>query len=279
MVDEGVVNGWNDPRMPTISGMRRRGYSATAIRNFCDSLAVAKTDGVVDMAQLEFFIRDDLNKSAPRAMAVLKPLKVVITNYPEDKVELLTTPMHPELDMGKRTLPFTREIYIDQADFKEEYSKKFKKKLTPGKRIRLRNAYVIEADSYDKNEAGEVIQINASLIADTLGKNPADEINPKGVVHWVSASHGKQATIRLYDRLFTVASPDKGEEDFLAHVNANSLTVIEGCWIEPDLANAANEQCFQFEREGYFVADRYEHTAAKPVFNMTIGLRDTWSND
>ncbi|WP_339668339.1 glutamine--tRNA ligase/YqeY domain fusion protein [Dasania marina] len=279
LVDEGVVNGWNDPRMPTISGMRRRGYSATAIRNFCDSLAVAKTDGVVDMAQLEFFIRDDLNKSAPRAMAVLKPLKVVITNYPEDKVELLTTPMHPELDMGKRTLPFTREIYIDQADFKEEYSKKFKKKLTPGKRIRLRNAYVIEADSYDKNEAGEVIQINASLIADTLGKNPADEINPKGVVHWVSASHGKQATIRLYDRLFTVASPDKGEEDFLAHVNANSLTVIEGCWIEPDLANAANEQCFQFEREGYFVADRYEHTAAKPVFNMTIGLRDTWSND
>ncbi|MCR8924314.1 glutamine--tRNA ligase/YqeY domain fusion protein [Dasania sp. GY-MA-18] len=279
LVDEGIVQGWNDPRMPTVAGMRRRGYSPAAIRNFCDSLAVAKTDGVVDMAQLEFFIRDDLNKTAPRGMAVLKPLKVVISNYPEDQVEMLTAPKHPDLDLGERLLPFTREIYIDQDDFKEEYSKKFKKKLTPGKRIRLRNAYVIEADSYDKNEAGEVVQINASLIPDTLGKNPADEINPKGVVHWVSASHGKQATIRLYDRLFTVPTPDKGEEDFLSHVNPNSLTIVEGCWIEPDLANAANEQGFQFEREGYFVADRYDHSPEQPVFNMTIGLRDTWSND
>ncbi|MGK0440451.1 MAG: glutaminyl-tRNA synthetase [Pseudohongiellaceae bacterium] len=277
LVDDGVVAGWDDPRMPTISGLRRRGYSPAAIRNFCDSLAVAKTDGTVDMAQLEFFIRDDLNKTAPRAMAVINPLKVVISNYPEDKMEMISAPKHPELELGNRTLPFTREIYIDQADFKEEYSKKFKKKLTPGKRIRLRNAYVIEADTYDKNEAGEIVQINASLIPDTLGKNPADEINPKGVVHWVSASHGKQATIRRYERLFTHEAPDNGEEDFLTYVNASSLDIVENCWIEPGLADATSEQGFQFEREGYFVADRYDHSSENPVFNMTIGLRDTFS--
>lgn len=277
LVDEGHVSGWDDPRMPTISGMRRRGYSAVALRNFCQSLAVAKTDGVVDMAQLEFFIRDDLNKNAPRAMAVLKPLKVVITNYPENKVELLSVPAHPDLDLGERELPFTRELFIDQDDFKEEYSKKFKKKFTPGKRIRLRNAYVIEADDYLKNERGEVVQVNARLIENTLGENPEDGVNPKGVVHWVSVSHGKQASVRIYDRLFAHEAPDRGEGDFLQHLNTDSLTVLDNCWIEPGLVSAAPEAGFQFEREGYFVADRYDHTEAKPVFNMTIGLRDNWS--
>lgn len=181
LVDDNIVNGWDDPRMPTITGLRRRGYTPAALRNFCDSLAVAKTDGIVDMAQLEFFIRDDLNSSAPRAMAVLRPLKVVITNYPEDKVEELMVPAHPDLDLGERMVPFTREIVIDQADFKEEYSKKFKKKFTPGKRIRLRNAYVIEAVDYEKDSQGNVVQVNAVLIENTLGVNPEDGVNPKGV--------------------------------------------------------------------------------------------------
>ena len=276
LVDEGIVAGWDDPRMPTISGMRRRGYSAGALRNFCDSLAVAKTDGVVDMAQLEHFIRDDLNKHAPRAMAVLNPLKVVIENMPADRVEQLSAPNHPDLDLGERQLPFTREIYIDSGDFKEEYSKKFKKKFTPGKRIRLRNAYVIEANDYLKDDQGNIVQVNATLIEDTLGKNPEDGVNPKGVVHWVSATHGRRATVRLYDRLFSHEAPDRSDEDFMQHVNAQSLTVLEDCWIEPGLAKAVPESAFQFEREGYFVADRVDHTANAPVFNRTIGLRDTF---
>ena len=273
LVDENLVQGWDDPRLPTISGMRRRGYSARALRGFCQSLAVSKTDGVVDMAQLEFFIRDDLNKSAPRAMAVLKPLKVVISNYPEGQQELLSVAAHPDIDLGERSLPFSREIYIDQADFKTEYSKKFKKKFTPGKRIRLRNAYVLEAVDYEMDAQGNVNQVNALLIENTLGVDPEDGVKPKGVVHWVSASHGRQATIRIYDRLFNHEAPDRGEEDFVQHINPDSLTVLEGCWIEPGLADAPAETAFQFEREGYFVADRYDHSADKPVFNMTIGLR------
>jgi len=278
LVDEKVVAGWNDPRMPTISGMRRRGCTPQAIRNFCNSLAISKTDGVVDIAQLEHFIRDDLNKTAPRAMAVMKPLKVVITNYPEEQVEELKAPAHPDLDLGERVLPFTREIYIDQDDFKEEYSKRFKKKFCPGKRIRLRNAYVLQADDYSKDEAGNVVQVNATLIPNTLGADPEDGNKPKGVVHWVSASKGKQATVRVYDRLFNHEAPDRGEADFMQHVNPDSFSVIENCWIEPGLADAAVETRFQFEREGYFVADRYDHSCEQPVFNKTIGLRDTWSD-
>ena len=278
LVDEAVVNGWGDPRMPTISGMRRRGYSATALRNFCNSLAVSKTDGVVDMAQLEFFIRDDLNKTAPRAMAVLNPLKVEITNLDKDHLEELTAPAHPDLDLGERVLPFTREIYIDQEDFKEEYSKKFKKKLTPGKRIRLRNAYVIQADEYEKDAEGNVVLVKASLVPNTLGVDPEDGDKPKGVVHWVSASHGQQATVRVYDRLFMHEAPDRGDGDFMDQLNPQSLVTVEQCWIEPGLAEAAPESGFQFEREGYFVADRYDHSSDHPVFNKTIGLRDTWTN-
>lgn len=274
LVDDKVVSGWDDPRMPTISGLRRRGYTPAALRNFCDSLAVAKTDGVVDISQLEYFIRDDLNSSAPRAMAVLNPLKVVITNYPEDKVEELHVPAHPDLDLGERVIPFTREIVIDKADFKQEYSKKFKKKFCPGKRIRLRNAYVLEAVDYELNVDGEVIQVNAILIENTLGVNPEDGVNPKGVVHWVSASHAKTATIRVYDRLFSHEAPDRADGDFLQHVNSNSLKVLENCIVEPGLASAKAEACFQFEREGYFVADRYDHSEQHPVYNMTIGLRD-----
>jgi glutaminyl-tRNA synthetase len=283
LVDEGYVDAWNDPRMPTISGLRRRGVPAVAIRNFCDSLAVAKTDGMVDMSQLEHFIRDELNKNAPRAMTVLRPLKVVITNLPEDHLEQLSAPCHPEFDLGVRTIPFTREIYIDVGDFKEEYSKKFRKKLSPGKRVRLRNGYVIEADDYLKSDEGEVVQVNASLIPDTLGKDPADEIKPKGVVHWVSAQHSVDCEVHIYDRLFSDPLPDAGDKNFLDAINPDSLQVITGCKAEAGLADAEPGKPYQFEREGYFCKDSKNSckdsknsSSEKLVFNQTIALRSTW---
>ncbi len=273
LVDEGVVAGWDDPRMPTISGMRRRGFTPSSIRTFCDMIGVTRSDGMVDVAMLEHALRSDLNQNAPRAMAVLKPLKVVIEDLPEDHKEMLKAPFHPELDLGEREMPFTREIFIDQDDFKEEYSKKFKKKFCPGKRIRLRFSYVIEATDYEKDADGNVTLVKAKLIENTLGENPEDGVNPKGVVHWVSATDHKEAELRLYERLFTSATPDKGEGDFMDHVNADSLSVVTAL-IEPALAEVEAESNFQFEREGYYVADRYDHTAEKPVFNLTIGLRE-----
>ena len=273
LVDEGVVAGWDDPRMPTISGMRRRGFTPSSIRTFCDMIGVTRSDGMVDVAMLEHALRSDLNQNAPRAMAVLKPLKVVIENLPEDHKEMLKAPFHPELDLGEREMPFTREIFIDQDDFKEEYSKKFKKKFCPGKRIRLRFSYVIEATDYEKDADGNVTLVKAKLIENTLGENPEDGVNPKGVVHWVSATDHKEAELRLYERLFTSATPDKGEGDFMDHVNKDSLSVVTAL-IEPALAEVDAEANFQFEREGYYVADRFDHTAEKPIFNLTIGLRE-----
>ncbi len=273
LVDEGVVAGWDDPRMPTISGMRRRGFTPNSIRTFCDMIGVTRSDGMVDVAMLEHALRSDLNQNAPRAMAVLKPLKVVIENLPEDHKEMLKAPFHPELDLGEREMPFTREIFIDQDDFKEEYSKKFKKKFCPGKRIRLRFSYVIEATDYEKDADGNVTLVKAKLIENTLGENPEDGVNPKGVVHWVSATDHKEAELRLYERLFTSATPDKCEGDFMDHVNKDSLSVVTAL-IEPALAEVDAEANFQFEREGYYVADRFEHTAEKPIFNLTIGLRE-----
>ncbi len=277
LVDEDLVAGWDDPRMPTISGMRRRGYSPAAIRKFCEMVGTTRQGGLVDVAMLEHAVRDDMNNNAPRAMAVLDPLKVVLTNYPEGRVESLTAANHPSREeLGDRQLPFTRELYIDAADFREEANKKYKR-LVLGKRVRLRNAYVIEADEAVKNEAGEVVEVRARIIENTLGENPEDGIKPKGVIQWVSASEGRQATVRVYDRLFRSAEPDR-EGDFLAHINPDSLSVIENAWIEPSLADAEPEQSFQFEREGYFVADRHDHSAEQPVFNKTIGLRDTWTD-
>ena len=277
LVDEGVVTGWDDPRMPTVSGMRRRGYTAAAIRKFCDMIGTTRSDGVVDVAMLEFAIREDLNENAARGMCVLRPLKVVLTDYPSDKVEDLRAPGHPSRDdLGERVLPFTRELYIEADDFREEANKKFKR-LVLGKRVRLRNAYVIEADEVVKDALGNVCEVHAHIIADTLGENPADGIKPKGVIHWVSASHGKNAQVRLYERLFNHEAPDKGDNAFMDHINPGSLEVIESAWIEPSLTAARPEQGFQFEREGYFVADRYDHSPDKPVFNRTIGLRDTWN--
>ena len=275
LVDEGVVTGWDDPRMPTVSGMRRRGYTAAAIRKFCDMIGTTRSDGVVDVAMLEFAIREDLNENAARGMCVLRPLKVVLTDYPSDKVEDLRAPGHPSRDdLGERVLPFTRELYIEADDFREEANKKFKR-LVLGKRVRLRNAYVIEADEVVKDALGNVCEVHAHIIPDTLGENPTDGIKPKGVIHWVSASHGKNAQVRLYERLFNHEAPDKGDNAFMDHINPGSLEVIESAWIEPSLTAAIPEQGFQFEREGYFVADRYDHSSDKPVFNRTIGLRDT----
>lgn len=279
LVDENIVSGWDDPRMPTISGMRRRGFTPASIRNFCEMIGVSRSDGVVDIAMLEHALRSDLNNNAPRAMAVINPLKVVITNMADDHYEEITVESLPDSlieatgDTLKRTVPFTKEIFIDQDDFKEEYSKKFKKKFCPGKRIRLRNGYVIEATDFIKNDAGEIVQVNATQITTVLGEDPADDVKPKGVVHWVSASHGVEAELRVYGRLLNHESPDRGGEDFMTHINPDSLSVSTAI-VEPSLAQAAPETVFQFEREGYYVADRFDHTTDKPVFNLTIGLRE-----
>ena len=276
LVDEGVVSGWDDPRMPTISGMRRRGYTARAIRRFCDMIGTTRSDGVVDVAMLEHAIRDDLNENAPRAFCVLEPLRVVLTNYPEDREETLVAPAHPNRDeLGTRDLPFSRELFIDRDDFREEANKKYKR-LVLGKRVRLRNAYVIEAEDVEKNADGDVVAVHCRLLEETLGEDPADGVKPKGVIHWVSAAHGVPVELRLYDRLFNVEAPDRGEDDFHHYLNADSLRVTRVAIAEPGLAEASPEQSFQFEREGYFVADRYDHSTEAPVFNKTIGLRDTW---
>src|SRR5690606_36251380 len=278
LVDDKIVHGWDDPRMPTISGMRRRGYSARALRTFCDMIGVTRSESVVDVAMLEFAIRDDLDKNAPRAMAVLDPLKVVITNYPEDQVEWLDASNHPVRDdLGSRQLPFTRELVIDRADFREEANKKYKR-LVLGKKVRLRNAYVITADEVIKDADGHIVELRCSYDAGTHGADPADGVKPKGVIQWVSMTHGKKAEIRVYDRLFLHEAPDRGGEDFMQHLNADALKVLSDCYIEPSLAAARPEDAFQFEREGYFVADRYDYTTDKPVFNKTIGLRDTFND-
>jgi glutaminyl-tRNA synthetase len=277
LVDQGAVAGWDDPRMPTIAGLRRRGYSASAIRQFCEMIGVTRSDGVVDVSMLEFAIRSDLNDNAPRAMCVLNPLKLVITNFSADDVATLSAPVHPNRPpMGSRELPFTRELYIDRADFSEDSSlsrKKFKR-LVLGEWVRLRSAWIIRADDVVKNDAGELLEVRASLVENTIGASAPEGIKPRGVIHWVSASHGRRATVRLYDRLFEDENPGEGADDVMAHVNPHSLTVQSDCWVEPSLADAEPEQAFQFEREGYFVADRYEHRPEHPVFNMTIGLKE-----
>ena len=276
LIDENAVSGWDDPRMPTISGMRRRGFTQAAIRKFCEMMGTTRTGGLVDVAMLEHAIRDDLNENAPRAMCVLDPVKVTLTDYPDQDGEDIVVPAHPNReDMGQRTLPFTRELYIERGDFREEANKKYKR-LVLGKRVRLRNAYIIEADEAVKDADGNIIEILAHTIPDTLGKDAPDGIKPKGVIHWVSAAKGVRATVRLYDRLFNVEEPDRAEGELTDQLNPDSLSVITGAWVEPGLALVEPEHRVQFERQGYFVADRLDHQPGAPVFNRTIGLRDTW---
>jgi len=276
LVDEQHVDGWDDPRMPTISGMRRRGYPAKAIRQFCEMAGVTKVDGVVDVGMLEFAIREELNENAPRAMCVLRPLKVTLTNYPEDKTEIMTAAGHPQRDdFAARQLPFTKTVYIDQADFRESANKKYKR-LVLGKRVRLRNAYVIEADEAIKNTDGDIIEVKARIIEGTLGANPEDGVKPKGVIHWVSAEQNLDCDVRLYDRLFNDEAPDAGGKNFLDSINPESLVILSGCKAEIGLGKLSLDDRYQFEREGYFILDEKYTTTEKPVFNQIIGLKDTW---
>ena len=278
LVDEKHVEGWDDPRMPTISGLRRRGVSASAIREFCDSLAVAKTDGVVDMAQFEHFIRDDLNNNARRAMCVINPVLVTLANYAADKTESFTVPGHPNRDdMGERSLAFGRQIYIDRNDFSEDttLSRKKFKRLVIGDYVRLRSAYIIRADEVIRDAAGEIIEIVGAIVPDTVGQDAPEGIKARGVIHWVSVAENADCTVKIYDRLFNKAAPDAGEESFLEHINPESLTVISGCKVEAGLVNAVAGGHYQFEREGYFTRDTVTN-AAELVFNCTIGLRDNW---
>ena len=273
LVTEGHVSGWDDPRMLTVSGLRRRGYTPASIREFCQRIGVTKQDNIVEMSMLEACIRDDLNENAPRAMAVLHPVKVVIENLAAD--EVLTAPAHPSnAEMGTRELNFTREIFIDEADFKEEANKQFKR-LVLGKEVRLRNAYVIKAERVEKDADGKVTCIYCSYDPETLGKDPADGRKVKGVIHWVSATHSLPAEIRLYDRLFKMPNPG-AEDDFEAALNPDSLVIIAGARVEASLKDAKPEFAYQFEREGYFCADNKLSSPELLVFNRTVALRDVW---
>mgnify|MGYP001348372449 FL=1 len=274
LVVENLVQGWDDPRMPTISGLRRRGFTSASIREFCKRIGVTKQENMIEFGSLESCIRDDLNENAPRAMAVLDPVKIVIENYDADKVETLTVANHPNKpEMGTREVPFTREVWIERDDFREEANKKYKR-LVLGKEVRLRGAYVIKAERIEKDAEGKITTIFCSYDDETLGKNPADGRKVKGVIHWVSADKALPAEIRLYDRLFTVANP-AAADDFAATINPESLVKLNG-FVEPSLADAAAEQGFQFERTGYFCVDSKDSKADALVFNRTVGLRDTW---
>ena len=276
LVEENLVSGWDDPRMPTIAAFRRRGYTPASMREFAKRIGVTKMDNTVEMSVLEACIREDLNDNAPRAMAVLKPIKLVIENYPEDKVEQLTVKNHPsDESQGTRIVPFSKEILIEDEDFREEANKKYKR-LVLGKSVRLRGAYVVTAERCDKDENGIVTTVYCQYNPDTLGKNPEDGTKPKGVIHWVSAAHALDAEIRIYDRLFTVPNP-AAEEDFHAVMNPDSLVVIDQAKVEPSLAQAKPEQAYQFERQGYFCLDNKDVGNSKLVFNRTVGLRDTWA--
>ncbi|WP_314184571.1 glutamine--tRNA ligase [Aggregatibacter kilianii] len=270
LVNEGIVDGWDDPRMPTISGLRRRGYTPASLREFCRRIGVTKQDNVVEYSALEACIREDLNENAPRAMAVIDPVRVVIENFEGE--ETLTAPNHPNRpELGERQLPFTKELYIDRADFREEANKQYKR-LVLGKEVRLRNAYVIKAERVEKDANGEITTIFCTYDPETLGKNPADGRKVKGVIHWVSAVHNHPAEFRLYERLFTVPNPG-AEEDIESVLNPTSLVVKHG-FVEQSLSNAEAEKGYQFEREGYFCADNKDSRAEHLVFNLTVSLKE-----
>lgn len=270
LVNDGIVDGWNDPRMPTISGLRRRGYTPASLREFCCRIGVTKQDNVVEYSALEACIREDLNENAPRAMAVIDPVRVVIENFEGE--ETLTAPNHPNRpELGERQLPFTKELYIDRADFREEANKQYKR-LVLGKEVRLRNAYVIKAERVEKDANGEITTIFCTYDPETLGKNPADGRKVKGVIHWVSAVHNHPAEFRLYERLFTVPNPGAAEE-IESVLNPTSLVVKHG-FVEQSLANVEPEKGYQFEREGYFCADNKDSRPEHLVFNLTVSLKE-----
>jgi glutaminyl-tRNA synthetase len=278
LVEEGHVNGWDDPRMPSIGGLRRRGFTPESIRKFMDRVGVAKRDSIVDVALLEHTLREDLNKSAQRVMAVLRPLKVVIENYPEDRVEELDCVNNPEdSSMGTRKAPFSRALYIEREDFREDPPKKFYR-LAPGREVRLRYAYFIKCIDVVKDESGDIIELRCTYDPATRGGDAPDGRKVKATLHWVSADHSMPAKVRLYDHLFTKEDPGDVEEgkDWKDNINPSSLEVLRGCRLEPFLQSAKPGDRFQFERQGYFCVDP-DTTPGNLVFNRTVGLRDTWA--
>ena len=278
LVQEKHVTGWDDPRMPTLSGIRRRGYTPEAIRNFCAAIGVSKTNGTLELAMLEHFVREDLNKRAPRVMAVLRPLKVVIDNYPEGQVEEVEAVNNPEDESaGKRKVPFSKVLYIEQDDFREDPPKQYYR-LSPGREVRLRYGYFITAKTVVKNDRGEVVEVHCTYDPATRGGNAPDGRKVKSTIHWVSAAHALDAEVRIYDKLFTKEDPNQVEEgqEFTANLNPNSLEVIAPAKLEPSLANAPVEGRYQFERLGYFCVDP-DSKPGRPVFNRTVALKDTWA--
>ena len=275
LVTEKIVNGWDDPRMPTISGFRRRGFTASAIREFCDRIGVAKANSTVDLALLEFCLREELNQNAPRVMAVLKPLKIVLTNYPEDQVEQLEAENNPEdPEAGSRTMPFSRVLYIEQEDFMEDPPKKFFR-LAPGKEVRLKHAYIIKCEEVIRNDAGEIAELRCTYDPESKSGGATAGRKVKGTLHWVSAPHAFTAEVRLYDHLFAEIEPDTIE--IPGSLNPNSLEVLTDCKLEPSLKDAKAGERFQFLRMGYFIADAKDSTPGTPIFNRTTPLRDTWA--
>jgi len=279
LVTDGHVSGWDEKRMPTIVGMRRRGYTPESIRDFCGRIGVTKTDTVIDVGVLENCVREDLDKRTRRVLGVLDPLKVVIENYPEEETESLDAPYHPNNpDMGQRQLPFSKVIYIEQSDFMEDPPKKFYR-LGPGREVRLRYAYFITCNEVIKDDAGNVVELRCSYDPETKGGNAPDGRKVKGTIHWVSVEHALQTEVRLYDRLFNDPKPDsnKHEQDWKEFLNSDSIKLIKAAYLEPSLAEAQKEDIFQFERTGYFCVDNKDSLDGKPVFNRTVTLRDSWA--
>lgn len=277
LVNEGVVSGWDDPRMPTISGLRRRGYTPESIREFCERIGIAKRENLIELSLLEFCVREDLNKTATRVMAVLDPIKLIISNYPEGHEETLTGENNPEAEDkgGSRAIPFSNELWIEREDFMEEPAKKWFR-LAPGAVVRLKHAYIVKCESFKKDELGHVTEVHCSYIPESKSGEDTSGINVKGTIHWVSSKHAKTAEIRTYDRLFTVESPDSEEGDFKDYLNANSIDVIKEAYIEPFLAGATKDGRYQFIRKGYYNLDK-DSSPEHLIFNRTVGLKDAWA--
>lgn len=277
LVDENHVQGWDDPRLPTLEGMKRRGYTPESIKNFCNIIGISKKESRIDIGLLESCIRDDLNSKAPRVMAVLKPLKVIIENYPDDRTEKLAAKNHPQKEeMGKRNITFSREIWVEQDDFMENPPKKFFR-LGPGREVRLRYAFLVTCKDVVKDESGNVIKIICTYDPATKGGNAPDGRKVKGTIHWVNANDCINAKVKLYDRLFKDENPEPGGQDFIENLNADSLEELDSCKLEKSLINAEPEQAYQFERLGYFCLDSKDAAQDKPVFNRTVTMRDTWA--
>ena len=277
LVKEGHVNGWDDPRMPTISGFRRKGYTPKSIREFCDRIGVAKRENLIDLGLLEFCLREDLNETALRAMAVLDPLKMVITNYEEGKTEMLNSENGPNETLGHREIPFSKELWIEQEDFMEIPQKKWFR-LAPGAMVRLKSAYIVKCEGFDKDDQGKITTIYCSYFPESKSGQDQSGLTVKGTIHWVSAPHAHQAEIRLYDRLFLAENPANEEGDFKSFINPNSLTVIQNAYIEPSLKQATLKDRYQFLRKGYFCLDK-DATSEHLIFNRTVTLKDTWSKE